>query len=408
MLSGNKRPEEREELVQDSISKRIKSRFRIGDFLRTTFGEHYESNTGDQKIFIEKVKMIATLIADAAMTNHFDDHQAIATIILQFATSHLKTYKIFLPDPSDPTTSSATLSQVLLYQLQERLSESLSRMEALISYLTEYKEHNPLSGLFDERKQKHINNVAELIINLLTLVDHTYLRHGTIPPEHFVDYLTIEHFLTNKPLIETYLDELEQHLQQHARAKNITDMQTRPDGRLALPAAQPGQYKRHKILSDVICDWSKQHGFTAQAKIIGLLSHRDFLGLLSSLTLLKDNAVDAGEYHGAWSHAIQWYCIMEHQKRNHFLRHEPLQLYKGAGPIWNKVFDLLGDTDYTCAPHVTHRMYYPDAMDRWPLLAGSITRIYNKMHLSGMNYKAHLREKCGEQAYLQGYTLRNL
>lgn len=405
MHSGKKRDEERGEEITD-VSKRNKHQFNVDDFISEILGDYFDSEDENVVEFIDKVEQIATLVADAAVVNNFDDDTAIEYIIMKFATSHLKHYKIFLPDPDDRNSSSATPKEVLIHQLEKRTHESLIRMGTLVEYLTTYKEHNSLSGIFAEFKHGKTSNINEFIINLLSLVKDTYEDHGSIPPKYFVDYLSIEQFLANKPLIESYLDELEKLLQQHVAAKNITELEVRKDGKLMLPASQP--HKRYKILSDVICAWSKENGFTAQAKIINLLSHRNFLGLLSSLTLLKDNAVNAGEYHGAWSHAIQWFCIIEHNKRTGFLRNEPRQLYKSAGPIWNKVFDLLGDVDFTCPPHMTRRMYRPDALDKWPLLAGSITRIYNKMHLSGMDYTKHLRDKCGEEAYAKGYQVRRL
>lgn len=405
MLSGKKRDEERGEEITD-VSKRHKHQFNVDDFISEILGDYFDSEDENVVEFIDKVEQIATLVADAAVVNNFDDDDAIKDIILKFATSHLKHYKIFLPNPDDPNSSSATLKQVLVHQLKNRMHKSLSVMGNLVEYLTKYKEHNPLSGVFAEHKNSKMNNMNELIINLLTLIDEKYELHGSIAPEYFVDYLSIESFLANKPLIESYLDELEKLLQQHAAAKKITELEVRKNGKLMLPSGQP--HKRYKILSDVICAWSKENGFNAQAKIINLLSHRNFLGLLSNLTLLKDNAVNAGEYHGAWSHAIQWFCIIEHNKRTGFLRNDPRQLYKSAGPIWNKVFDLLGDVDFTCPPHMTRRMYRPDALDKWPLLAGSITRIYSKMHLSGMDYTKHLRVKCGEEAFAKGYQVRRL
>ncbi len=410
MLSGNKRSAEHLETAEADGSKHIKHQFNVEDFLSEVLGEYFDNEDEDDELheFIDKVEQIATLIAEAASTNHFDNDDAIKNIIMKFATTHLRHYRIFLPDSFDRRKSSATLQQVLIHQLEDRTQESILRMSHLIEYLTKYKEHNSLAGIFAERKNSHQENTNELIINLLTLVEEVYKKGERIPPEYFVDYLAIERFFTSQPLFETYLDALEKLLQQHAAAKNLSELKMQEDGRLMFPFQHPETNKRYKILSEVICAWSKENGFTAQAKIINLLSHRSFLGLLSSLTLLKDKAVAAGEYHGAWTHAIQWFCIMEHQKRTNFLRHSPLDLYKAAGPIWNKVFDLLGDTDYTCAPHVTHRMYRPDALGRWPLLAGSITRIYNKMHLSGMDYPKHLREKCGEEAYAQGYQMRPL
>jgi len=405
MLSGKKRDEERGDDITD-VSKRSKHRFNVDEFMSEILGAYNYSKDENIVKFINLVKQIANLIADAAVVNNFHNDTTIEHIIMKFATSHLRNYRIFLPDPYNPDSSSATLKQVLIHQLEKRTHESLTRMGTLVEYLTTYKDHNSLSGIFAECKHGTTGNINEFIISLLTLVKDTYENHGPIPPRYFIDYLSIEQFLANEPLMESYLDELEKLLQQHARAKNITVLDVRKDGKLMLPADQP--HKRFKILSDVICAWSKQHGFTAQAKIINLLSHRNFLGLLSSLTLLKDNAVNAGEYHGAWSHAIQWFCIIEHNKRTGFLRHDPLELYKSAGPIWNKVFDLLGDIDYTCPPHMTRRMYRSDALDKWPLLAGSITRIYHKMHLSGMNYTKLLRDKCGEEAYAKGYQMRVL
>lgn len=409
MLSGNKREEDRGEEITD-VMKRAKHQFNVDDFLSEVLGEYFDDEEEDDQLreFIDKVEQIATLIAEAASTNHFDDDRTIKNIILKLATSHLANFHVFLPNPFDPKHSLATYEQVLIHQLEDRMDESLSRMGYLIDYLTKFKEHNPLATVFAARKNGKVSNANELMVILLRLVKETYMHGEVTPPEYFSDYIAIGSFLLNNTLVESYLDELEKLLQQHAAAKNIPELKKQDDGRLIFLLQSPETNKRYKILSEVICAWSKENGFAAQAKIISLLSHPRFLGLLSSLTLLKDKAVAAGEFHGAWSHAIQWFCLMEHQKRTGFLRNSPLDLYKVAGPVWNDVFDLLGDKDYSCAPHVTHRMYCPDALDRWPLLAGSITRIYNKMHLSGIDYPKHLREKCGEVAYAQGYQMRPL
>ncbi len=109
--------------------------------------------------------------------------------------------------------------------------------------------------------------------------------------------------------------------------------------------------------------------------------------------------------HGAWSHAIQWYCIIEHSKRTPgFMRHAPFFIYKHIGQLWNHIVDQTDVDDFTCPEYITSLLIEPSSLNHWPLLAGSVARTHAKMYAQDADYAAHLLDKHGERDYAEGYV----
>jgi len=227
--------------------------------------------------------------------------------------------------------------------------------------------------------------------------------------EYLHDWLAINQFLSTPELVNPYLDKLEQALQKQVnkigkrRKFAVTD-----DDKWSLPESTRNPYARHKILSKYLYDWAAEHGFQQKAKFISLLNGETFLSMLRAKTLFKDSSVTANIHHGAWSHALQWYCIVEHYLETSFLTHEPLDVLQSYGDAtqlntsrslflaWDFTLDKSGDYFFTSPTDITRYLTDPEHHDRWPLLTESVTRQEEKSsHKFGSyrGYTTHLAEK---------------
>ncbi len=227
--------------------------------------------------------------------------------------------------------------------------------------------------------------------------------------EYLHDWLAIYQFLHNPELVNSYLDRLEQALQESADAVakrckfSLTD-----DEKWLLPQSRRNPYARHKVLSSYLYDWAQEHGFKQKAKFIGLLSGEQFLSMLRAKSIFKDSSVTANIHHGAWSHALQWYCIIEHFKASPFLLHRPLDVLQSFGDAkqlitsrilnlaWDFILDRSGDDFFSSPTGITNYLMQSESRNRWPLLGESVARQEEKSsHKFGnyYDYTCHLAEK---------------
>lgn len=222
-----------------------------------------------------------------------------------------------------------------------------------------------------------------------------YMAGIDIDPHYFHDYLAISDLLTNEEIFEKQLEHLEVDLQ--AYAENI-GAKLEPHHKNLKKLATPDQYKpfdRQKILSGFLYQWAKDNQFNQNeyAKTKTLIPPHSFFKLLQEKIILKD---EVNPRHGKWPHIIQWYVIIEENKKTHFLENEPNHLYQHLGDpqcqakafvfnwdeqliinafhAWDLLFDRSSYKDYRCPEKVTLMLKTDKANDKWPILSESIKR----------------------------------
>lgn len=222
-------------------------------------------------------------------------------------------------------------------------------------------------------------------------------------PEFQRDWFSIYLFLRDFNQVKPYLDQIESALQLLAAAKKLKKQR---NGKYRLPDSEKYPYARYKLFSTFIYQWAEENGFRQRAKYIALQSQREFLLMLQKATIFKDSSVTADILHGSWSHAIQWYCIVEHHKITQFLQHDALAVFKSFGCVeqrrvepygntaWDKLVDRFGQKYFTSPVHITELLSKPAHFKRWPLLCGTVMRLEKKMQDIGVkNYTRQLKEK---------------
>lgn len=228
-------------------------------------------------------------------------------------------------------------------------------------------------------------------------------------PASFRDFLAIEKFLSREEKVTPYFDQLEKDLQKYASSLPRDQHKlVRVEHRWKLPIFNNNLEPNacYKILSGYLYQWAKENGFQQSAKLIDALSPEVFHGLLTKLTFFKDCANNIGKTHGVWSHALQWYLIIEHHKKTGFLSCPPLSLYAEFGNIWDEILDLVDDRRFTSPEHVTRTMSALNLRERWPLLAESFCRASSRTTpKDGSNYQYSLRLKHYSEA-VDGVVIR--
>lgn len=229
-------------------------------------------------------------------------------------------------------------------------------------------------------------------------------------PEFQRDWFGIYLFLRDFEQVKPYLNQIEMALQQKAaQVANQFNLTLMRNGKYKLPESVHFPYARFKIFSDFIYQWAEENGFKQRAKYIALQPQREFLLMLQKNTIFKDSSVTADLLHGSWSHAIQWFCIIEHQKATQFLQHDALAVFRSFGCIeqrrvepygntaWDKLVDRFGRKNFTSPAHITELLSSPVNARRWPLLCGTVMRLEKKMQDMGVRaYTQHLKEKYRE------------
>lgn len=215
--------------------------------------------------------------------------------------------------------------------------------------------------------------VADLIKILNELYEENY------KPQSMPDFIAIAQFLMHDENVLPYFDQLEKELQRYASNLPRDQHQlARVERKWALPILKDQPYIRCKILSGYLYQWAKENDFAQTAKLIEGVSEEVFAQLLTDLTLIKDNAANIGDEHGVWSHALQWYLIIEHHKKTGFLNNPPLSLYAEFSAIWDEIIDDYNDKNFFSPEHLTRTMKQLNNIIRWPLLAESCNRSLNK------------------------------
>jgi hypothetical protein len=331
------------------------------------------------------VKNLAKIVAAAAARRYVQDNQYITELLVSLLMTAVK-------QTGDFQLQKAQFAHLV----PSRAIDFSSWTGAMLTYFKNYPADVVLDHFFSERSHPDDRAHAHLIKTFAKLVTRKHLDNYDIKEELFVDFIAIKHFLHRKNLFMPYLDRLESMLQEYAEDIKFRQvLHQRQDGMWSLPLTIPNIYRRHAILSDTLFTWAKANGFTHKSKVLRQLSNDAFTTLLTSLSFFKDAAIKAGENHGMWSHAIQWFAIIEHNRSNKFLQHDPLYIYKNSGLIWNHIVDEYIPYDFTSPEYITDLMAQPSAAERWPLLSGSIMRGHAKMHSPHMNYPEYLRRKHG-------------
>jgi len=207
----------------------------------------------------------------------------------------------------------------------------------------------------------------------LPLEASTYLRLDICQTLGIVDTeLTKEHedivnihlLLSNQMLMLKQLDKLESALNEYIKQKRDD---THWDG---LPLRPPPRdnfrlFKKpyvkdehNPFLFGFFSNWAMSHGFSNVTRLTSVTSHDDFMQNLKDKWLFKDPAF-GGEFHGAWTHLLQWYCIgsaVEHG--DIMMSSSPAHIYQYIGEhggaenlLWGRTFEvatslLLRSNDY--------------------------------------------------------------
>lgn len=230
-------------------------------------------------------------------------------------------------------------------------------------------------------------------------------------PEYLHDMLAIYQFLRHNQRVESYLDALEQAVQEYAApAARHKNLMINFQGKYALPTlslpprrewnADTIPYgESFKILSGYLYQWAKDQGFAHRAKILAALTPQGFQSLLTSKSIFKDSSPSLLSEHGMWSHTIQWWCVFAHDHQSGFLCNDPIDVYVKMGEVdsrfWDRIFDNGPTTEFFTSPEFVTETILADVV-RWPLLAGTLQNQKLKIEHDPLNndrYKNHLRQK---------------
>jgi hypothetical protein len=141
----------------------------------------------------------------------------------------------------------------------------------------------------------------------------------------------IQQFLQNLPAVSIQLYRLNGILTELAKEEATVDPKT---GRFIFP---------RRFLSNYFKDWAREHQFSGIEKMIDFGENNVFFSALANGKLLKDKFF-GGSAHGEWTHFIQWWCLVEENKRKPFLTNPPDQLLRWIGSRapdqWSDCFEL--------------------------------------------------------------------
>lgn len=377
--------------------------FDLTKFQQEMFGDFYKSRQIYHMRIMESIRALAKHIMKSPACKELNGDD-ISEILIHFILP--KTGRFFdLESPFiDNQIKLAQVKADIKLLVNTQPYDVTSRTSRLLSILKTDARHSMLSQIAEDKTGDRytyfldsINTVNEIIANL---VDNSF-------DEYIPDFLCISRLLFRKEMIYPHLDNLEGVLQYRAAyEEDKSNLNVREDGKLTLALSAENIFKRNRLLSSALYEWARQNGFQSSAKILRNLSSKQFSSLLAQMSLLKDSAIAVGTTtHGAWSHALQWYVVFEHQKTTRFLQHQPMELYTRAQPAWNTLFDVISPFDFTSPDSFTELLCSREAQIRWPLLSGSIIRIQAKMQSPHFDYDKYLKEKY-EKEYDQGYITR--
>jgi hypothetical protein len=209
--------------------------------------------------------------------------------------------------------------------------------------------------------------------------------------------------LANEEIVSFHLAALEKNLYREAELKNLF---SNPELRETL--FDDNKLPRFKLISDMLYNWARNNGFESTfAKISRLVPAKTFQNMLQAGMLFKDSGVPI--LHGEWTHFIQWYILIEENKRNPYLKNNPQDLFRLLGndrakaqtstnipfntmqTIWGLIFDRLFTKESTKKDEQDYRI--PENLqmkmleDKYPILKSGLSKRQQKIRF-GLNKQA--------------------
>lgn len=267
------------------------------------------------------------------------------------------------------------------YKKRARSNHDFDVQEFLSAIFANLESSHPPEDLLNLFFTEENDEIAGEMCRLVEKFDRRNFE-----PEFLHDRLAVYQFLRDTKKVEPYLDQLETALQHRAASlARRNHFLIAENGQYQLPVVRENPYAHFKVLSRFLYPWACRNGFQQQGKYIGILQQNDFLSLLAEKTIFKDSSISANLDHGAWSHAIQWFCIFEHQKASRFLQHPAIEVYQSFGSpdqmrapfldsAWDEIVDRLDARNFTTPGEITRILSLPASMKRWPILCGSFVR----------------------------------
>lgn len=159
------------------------------------------------------------------------------------------------------------------------------------------------------------------------------------------DLINIALFLSDGQRVAKRLKELEELIEKKAIAESrIAPRDEKVDQKMHLVNYKEGEpYKDSKLLSSVLYALAAKVGFVERVKVTEELSKEEFYKMFKDKRLFKDVAF-GGDFHGEWTHFIQWMCIVLEQAEKGFLSNSSADVYqwmetqRGKG-FWNNTFE---------------------------------------------------------------------
>ena len=245
----------------------------------------------------------------------------------------------------------------------------------------------------DQWSEKSIQHFSADLLMLTELMDNQIKPTSN---DNLIDLLAISRALQNQTKFTEMMQQLEAELQKYVK-DNKLEFPVNESGQFTLPENKKKAFARAKILSSYLYQWAKENGFNQHqyAKINDMLKRSQFMELIGKKVIFKDDG--PGGYHGAWSHLLQWYYIIEFNKKEKFLqRKDPSDFYADLSKMsisatdrtaWDLFVDrtlllVSGRTDLRCPENMGGVLTQYNQL--LPLLAGSVMRSSNKLKMWNM------------------------
>lgn len=361
------------------LKKGKPSKFDATKFINELFARERFNIDRNFEMTLSVTRNIARMIANSAFRIGVTDHEEIAQLIVMIAINDEYSEQS-LQQISDLFASIYANHFVYHNHSFQHLLEQID-LDDLLVCLSHFKDDL---------------GVKKQFLAVLDLFRGGSIEGVTADPSLLVDCLRMTSFFSHQAIVENYFDKLENQLQYYVAQSDdfLKDkLVLRHDGKYTIPLAAPMIFRSHKILSSVLKQWSRQNGFNAYVYVIGRLEETKMATILQSQGFFKDVYNQVGGYHGAWSHALQWYLIIEHHKQTNFLVNAPMDLYKKFAELWRVVIDKYNGNGYYSPEFITGKMIEPAAAERWPILSGTITRHHAKMHSPNFQYLDKFQRK---------------
>jgi len=154
------------------------------------------------------------------------------------------------------------------------------------------------------------------------------------------DIINVGLFLRDNQKVQEQLLKLEKILENRAEELSLLD----PNHKTLAQNTIDNPNKNKKFLSNYFKEWLSDNNFQ-YTKLDKDLSGQEFHSMLTKLTLFKDKQFGQQD-HGEWTHLIQWWCVIEANRSNPFLKNTPQDLYRWVGTqkdeIWAFTFEDAG------------------------------------------------------------------